>query len=84
MKKEIEETNYNTEFHKKIITDLLKKGVSTPSYTEIAFLSENDSDDICVDYKGMSTGLHYNKKDINEEDVFEAGFKWWPTWNFKN
>ena len=28
------------------------------------------------------TGLHYNKKDCDEQDVISAGFKWWPTWNF--
>ena len=82
MKQIKEITNYNTDFYKKVISDLKGIGIEHPIPSEIAFMSENTSEEISIIYKYMSTGLHYNKKECDEKDVITAGFKWWPTWNF--
>ena len=70
------------EFYKKVIQDLSDIGINSVNSEDIAFLSENTSDEISVIYKFMSTGLHYKKANIKEEEVIDSGFKWWPTWNF--
>ena len=82
MKQIKEITNCNTDFYKKVISDLKGIGIENPIPSEIAFMSENTSEEISIIYKYMSIGLHYNKKDCDEQDVISAGFKWWPTWNF--
>lgn len=74
----------HTDFYKKVIKDLGEIGAFTPMKSEIQFMVDNNSDDIVVDYKYMSTGLHYKKKDIKEQDVIDAGFKWCPTWHYIN
>lgn len=82
MKQIKEITNYNTDFYKKVISDLKGIGIKNPIPSEIAFMSENTSEEVSIIYKYMSTGLHYDKKECDEQDVISAGFKWWPTWNF--
>lgn len=71
-----------TEFHEKVIKDLKKYGYTNVEDSNIGFLFENDSDIVTVDHKFMSTGLRYNKKDLNVQDILDAGFKYFPTWNF--
>lgn len=74
--------NYDTEFHKDVIQQLEKLGYKNIANESIAIMTDNDSDDLSVDINFMSTGLHYSKKEVKEEDVREAGFKWCSTWNF--
>lgn len=71
-----------TEFHKKVINDLKEHGYKSVEDSNVAFFFENDSDIVVVDYKFMSTGLRYNKKELNVQDILDAGFKYLSTWNF--
>lgn len=82
MSKKEEVTVTKTAFYHKVMKDLASIGAFTPITSEIQFMVDNDSDDVVVDYNCMSTGLHYNKKDIDQQEVIEAGFKYWPTWNY--
>lgn len=86
MAKKVEEikTDYNTKFHQKVMKDLADLGYVNIPTSSIAFIVENDSDDVVVDYNAMSTGLRYNKKDIDIEEIVPAGFKYWPVWNFNS
>lgn len=71
-----------TEFYEKVVNDLKAKGYKDIEPSNVGFLVENDNDVVVVDYKFMSTGIHYNKKDVDPEEVVAAGFKYYPTWNF--
>ena len=51
MKQIKEITNYNTDFYKKVISDLKGIGIENPIPSEIAFMSENTSEDISIIYK---------------------------------
>jgi len=70
-----------SEFYNKVIRDLAEHGYKNVIPGNVGFLVENDNDIAVVDYNFMSTGLHYNKKDLNVDEIIEAGFKYFPTWN---
>ena len=81
-KKEEQNTVTHSEFYNEVVQKLKEYGRQISSPESVAFMVDEENDDICVDINFMSTGLHYNKNDIDKNDVIAAGFKWCVTWNY--
>ena len=69
------------EFYNKVMNDLKEHGYTHVVPENVGIMVENDNDIAIVDYNFMSTGIHYNKSEIDPQQVIEAGFKYFPTWN---
>jgi len=81
-KKEEQKNVTHTPFYYEVINKLKELGRTVTSPETVAFMVDEEKDDICVDINFMTTGLHYNKKNVTKEDVVAAGFRWCSTWNF--
>lgn len=82
--KNVKDINKETEFQKRILGLLKEKGFNSPSSDKVAIMTHNNRDYATVNYDFMSTGIYFPKKETNQQEVLDAGFKWWPTWHFFN
>ena len=82
--KTTKEVKKETEFQKRILQLLIENGFKEPSIDRIAIMTSNDSEYANVSYNYMSTGINFPKNETSEQEVLDSGFKWWPTWHFRN
>jgi hypothetical protein len=47
-------------------------------------MTHNNKLSATVNYDFMSTGIYFDRNEVSEQEVLDAGFKWWPTWHFNN
>lgn len=73
-----------TEFQKKIFELLLKEGITEPIPNKVAIMTHNNRKEASVNYNFMTTKIKIPIQDVSEQEVLDAGFKWWPTWHFIN
>lgn len=78
------EVNKETEFQKKIFGLLIEKGFKNPVSEKVAIMTHNNKLSATVNYDFMSTGIYFDRNEVTEQEVLDAGFKWWPTWHFNN
>lgn len=71
-----------TEFQKKILNLLVEQGFTNPVSSKVAIMTHNNNLMASVNYDCMSTSITFPKKDVTEQEVLDAGFKWWPTWHY--
>lgn len=79
-----DKTLKQTEFQIKIFNLLKDCGIKEPQTNKVAIMTHNNKEEAIINYDFMSTGIKIPKSEISEQEVLDAGFKWWPTWHFIN
>lgn len=70
------------EFGKKIVSLLKEHGIDKPIPEHVAIYTDNISNEARVSYNFSSTTINLLKSEVSKQETEEAGFKWWPTWEF--